>query len=75
VSLVVVILDHWKSRVQALTSKGDTEQLIHQLFGRKASIHIPIQELGFDGVGYSSNLPSASRSVSMNTAARRIQII
>ncbi len=34
-------------------------------------IHIPIQELVFDGVSYSSNSPSASRFVSMNTEARR----
>ncbi len=38
---------------------------------RYSPIHIPIQELVFDGVGYSSNFPSASRSVSMNTEARR----
>ena len=43
----------------------------HQNRSTHFDIHIPIQELVFDGVGYSSNSPSASRSVSMNTEARR----
>ncbi len=36
-------------------------------------IHIPIQELGFDGVGDLSIFPFAPRSVFTNTAARCIQ--
>ena len=53
---------NWVAEVLQIDCKDSDE---------RDAIHIPIQELVFYGVGDSSNFPSASRSVSMNTEARR----
>ncbi|NGX47179.1 MAG: hypothetical protein K1000chlam3_00551 [Chlamydiae bacterium] len=55
-----------------------TDQKYHQVIEsadkalERIVIHIPIQELVFDSVGYSSGFSSIPRSVSMNTAACHI---